>query len=113
MRINSVMTGIKQCCLILMRMINLPERIFAEKMPEFYIYPREGTYLLWMDYKELGCEEAELEKWFLEKAKVSVYMGTVFQEEGRGCIRLNIASPRKLLKEAYDRMYAVYEEIKK
>ena len=26
---------------------------FAEKMPEFYIYPREGTYLLWMDYKEL------------------------------------------------------------
>ena len=86
---------------------------FAEKMPGFYIYPREGTYLLWMDYKELGCEEAELEKWFLEKAKVSVYMGTVFQEEGRGCIRLNIASPRKLLKEAYDRMYAVYEEIKK
>lgn len=86
---------------------------FAAKMPEFYIYPREGTYLLWMDYKKLGCEEAELEKWFLEKAKVSVYMGTVFQEEGRGCIRVNIASPRKLLKEAYDRMYAVYKEIKK
>ena len=86
---------------------------FAEKMPEFYIYPREGTYLLWMDYKELGCEEAELEKWFLEKAKVSVYMGTVFQEEGRGCIRLNIASPRKLLEEAYDRMYVAYCHIKK
>lgn len=86
---------------------------FAEKMPEFYIYPREGTYLLWMDYKKLGCEEEELEKWFLEKAKVSVYMGTVFQEEGRGYIRVNIASPRKLLKEAYDRMYTAYCHIKK
>lgn len=84
---------------------------FAEKMPEFYIYPREGTYLLWLDYKKLGCEEEELERWFLEKARVSVYMGTVFQEEGRGYIRINIASPRKLLKEAYERMYRVYQSI--
>lgn len=86
---------------------------FAEHMPEFLIYPREGTYLLWMDYKKLGCTEEELEKWFIEKAHVSVYMGSVFQEEGKGCIRVNIASPRKLLEQAYSQMYAVYNEIKK
>ena len=43
-------------------------------MPEFHIYPREGTYLLWMDYSKLSCTEEELEEWFLKKAKVSVYM---------------------------------------
>lgn len=86
---------------------------FARHMPEFMIYPREGTFLLWVDYSRLDCTEEELEKWFLEKAHVSVYMGTVFQEEGRGCIRINIASPRKLLEQAYEQMAAVYEELKK
>ena len=84
---------------------------FKKHLPDFHIYPREGTYLLWLDYKKLNCSEEDLEKWFINEAKVSVYMGTVFQEEGRGYIRLNIASPRKLLEQAYDRMRAVYEKI--
>lgn len=87
-------------------------RYFAEHMPEFHIYPREGTYLLWIDYSQLGCTEEELEQWFLEKAQVSVYTGTVFREEGRGCIRVNIASPRKLLERAYGQMAGVYDDLK-
>lgn len=86
---------------------------FAQHMPDFQILPREGTYLLWIDYGKLNCTEEELETWFIERANVSVYMGTVFGEAGRGCIRLNIASPRPLLKQAYDQMKAVYHEIRK
>lgn len=85
---------------------------FAEHFPEFEIFERQGTYLLWISYEKLGITEEELEKWFLEKANVSVYMGSVFGNEGRGFIRLNIASPRAMLKEAYERMAAVYSEIK-
>ena len=84
---------------------------FASHMPQFHIYPREGTFLLWMDYSQLNCTEEELQKWFTEKAHVSVYMGTVFREEGRGYIRVNIASPRKLLQQAFEQMAAVYEEL--
>ena len=72
---------------------------FAEHFPEFEILERQGTYLLWISYEKLGITEEELEKWFLEKANVSVYMGSVFGNEGRGFIRLNIASPRAMLKE--------------
>ena len=85
---------------------------FAEHFPEFEILERQGTYLLWISYEKLGITEEELEKWFLEKANVSVYMGSVFGNEGRGFIRLSIASPRAMLKEAYERMAAVYSEIK-
>lgn len=85
---------------------------FAEHFPEFEILERQGTYLLWISYEKLGITEEELEKWFLEKANVSVYMGSVFGNEGRGFIRLNIASPRAMLKEAYERMAAAYSEIK-
>ena len=45
-----------------------------------------------------------MEAWFLNEANVSVYMGGVFGEDGKGYIRLNIASPRVMLEEAYDRM---------
>ena len=85
---------------------------FAEHFPEFEILERQGTYLLWISYEKLGITEEELEKWFLEKANVSVYMGSVFGNEGRGFIRLNIASPRAMLKEAYERMSAAYSELK-
>ena len=85
---------------------------FAEHLPEFEILERQGTYLLWISYEKLGITEEELEKWFLEKANVSVYMGSVFGNQGRGFIRLNIASPRTMLKEAYERMAAVYSELK-
>lgn len=84
---------------------------FARNMPGFHILPREGTYLLWINYKDLGCTEQELENWFLQKANVSVYMGSVFGTQGIGYLRLNIASPKALLLEAYERMHAVYPMI--
>ena len=83
---------------------------FAEHFPEFHIYPREGTYLLWFDYKKTGLNEQQMEEWFLEKANVSVYMGSVFGEAGNGYIRLNIASPRSMLEEAYNRMLKVWKD---
>lgn len=86
-------------------------KYFAEHFPQLHIYPREGTYLLWMDYSALGCTEEELERWFIEQAGVSVYMGSVFQQEGRGCIRVNIASSRKLLEQAYERMRSAYPQL--
>ena len=84
--------------------------IFSKYFQEFHIFPREGTYLLWIDYKKTGLTEQKLEEWFLKKANVSVYMGSVFGEAGRGYIRLNLASPRKVLEEAYNRMLSVWEE---
>ena len=83
---------------------------FAEHFPELHIYPREGTYLLWIDYQDTGLTEQQLEEWFLKKANASVYMGSVFGEAGRGCIRLNVASPRSVLYEAYNRMRKVWKD---
>lgn len=85
-------------------------REFCGAFSEFHIYPREGTYLLWFDYKKTGLNEQQMEEWFLEKANVSVYMGSVFGEAGNGYIRLNIASPRSMLEEAYNRMLKVWKD---
>lgn len=86
---------------------------FAEHFPEINIFRREATYLLWMDCRALGCDDQELEKWFIQEAKVAVYMGNTFGKEGRGFIRVNIASPRALLQEAYERMRQRYDSIRR
>lgn len=86
---------------------------FAKYIPEFHVHKRQGTYLLWVDYSALNISEKELEKWFLDKAKVSVYMGSVFGTDGNGYIRINIASPKCLLTQAYEQMKNAYNFIKK
>lgn len=84
---------------------------FAAHFPQLHILDRQGTYLLWIDYSALNKTEAEVEAWFLERANVSVYMGSVFGADGNGYIRFNLASPRSILTEALERMQKVYQEL--
>lgn len=97
--------------------INENEKFFrkfiAENMPEFKIMPREGTYLLWIDYTALGVTEEKLKNWFIEDAKVEVYMGSNFGKAGDGYIRLNLATSRQLLEQALNQMKDAYSKIKK
>lgn len=75
----------------------------------FKVLPREATYLLWIDYHGTGKTEEEMEQWFIEKANLSVYMGSVFSEEGRGFFRLNLATSKVRLQEALNRMKQVVD----
>lgn len=86
-------------------------RFFKDNMEEFVVMPREGTYLLWVDYNALGVSEDELRDWFINEAKVELYMGSSFGEDGYGYIRMNIAAPRELLKQALNNMNNVYHKI--
>lgn len=95
--------------------IDQNEKLFRDfveaNMPKFHVLPREGTYLLWVDCKEIGLPQEKLEEWFLHSAKVSVYMGTIFGKRGEGYIRVNLATARPLLRQALLRMREVYGEI--
>jgi len=97
--------------------INGNEKLFRnfieEHMKELKVMPREGTYLLWVDYSELGIDEDELCKWFINDAKVEVQMGSAFGKEGRGYFRVNIATSRRLLNEALNNMENAYYKIKR
>lgn len=80
----------------------------SQHMPKFHILPREGTYLLWIDCSKLGISEEKLEQWFIEQAKVEVYMGSKFGKEGQGYIRVNLATSKSRLDEALLRMKNKY-----
>ncbi len=79
-----------------------------EKIPKIKLIEPEGTYLLWLDFNALGLSDDELDNLIVNKAKLWLDRGTMFGEEGKGYQRLNIASPRIVIKEAMDSLYKVF-----
>lgn len=65
----------------------------------------EGLYLLWLDMRELGLNEEEIEQ-FVTDAGLWLDGGTMFGPEGLGFQRINAACPRSVLREALDRLSA-------
>jgi cystathionine beta-lyase len=64
----------------------------------------QGTYLLWLDCRDLKMTDSELEAFFVKEAKLGLNAGKTFGKGGSGFMRLNIASPRSMLAEALSRI---------
>jgi cysteine-S-conjugate beta-lyase len=77
---------------------------FESKIPGIKVSKPEGTYLIWLDCRELGMNQKELVSFFINKAQVGLNDGAVFRAGGEGFMRMNIACPRSLLAEALNRI---------
>ena len=64
----------------------------------------QATFLLWMDFRELGLESGELTAFLRNKAGWTVTSGHSFGDEGCGFIRLNIACTRTKLEKAMSKL---------
>lgn len=60
--------------------------------------------LVWIGYEKLGWTHQELEDFFINKAKVTIYPGEHFGGTGKGYFRLNAGIPRSQLAEALKRI---------
>ncbi len=75
----------------------------AEELPAVRYQPPEGTYLAWLDCRDLGLDDSPAE-FFLAKARVLLTDGAACGEAGHGHVRLNFATPRPILAEIVRRM---------
>ncbi|MGD0782764.1 MAG: PatB family C-S lyase [Candidatus Aminicenantales bacterium] len=80
------------------------DAFFRERLPALRFLRPEGTYLALIDARGLGLEPGALFKFFLEKARVHVDEGTKFGPALAGFLRMNMASPRTLLGQAFERI---------
>ncbi len=75
-----------------------------ENLPQIHLIEPEGTYLIWLDFRELGLPENELEDLIVNKANLWLDSGAIFGKVGEGFERINIACPRSLLEEALNNL---------
>lgn len=79
-------------------------RFFRQRVPQIQVAPPEGTYLLWLDCRALGLDQAGLRHLFLKHAKVALNDGRLFGPGGEGFMRMNIGCPRSILQEGLERI---------
>lgn len=82
--------------------IKAVEEYCAENMPMIHPWRPQASFLTWLDCRELGLSQDELEKLFIDEAHLALNSGTMFGAEGEGFMRFNVACPRCRLIEALE-----------
>lgn len=73
-------------------------------LPGVHLIEPEGTFLLWLDFRDLGLAPDDLTAFLRQQAKWAVTRGIAFGPEGAGFARVNIACTRARLADALDRL---------
>jgi len=80
------------------------ESYIEKNIPGIKMIRPEATYLVWLDFSELGLSDEDLRAFVLKKAKLGLNDGPVFGPGGSGFQRMNVACPRALVEEAMSRL---------
>lgn len=65
------------------------------------VTPLDGTYLMWIDLK--NCIDKEtIEEFMIKKCKLAVDVGEWFSYDGKGFIRINLATSTDIIRKAID-----------
>lgn len=79
-------------------------RDFIERnMPMLRVMRLEGTYLMWVDVSELTSDSQAFCDRLRKEAKVWFAAGTTYGAAGEGFVRINLACPRSILRDALQR----------
>lgn len=70
------------------------------EIPEVQLIEPEGSYLVWLDFRNLNLSDKELGHLIIDRAHLWLDRGSMFGKEGIGFQRINIACPRKILEKA-------------
>lgn len=92
----------------LQKNIALTESFVKEKLPGVSMVTCEGTYLVWLDFRECGWPYEELDRKMIYEAGLWLDSGKIFGECGRGFQRINVACPEKILSEALERIAKLF-----
>lgn len=83
----------------------------AERLPMLRVANLEGTYLAWVDMRQLGMSPLELQTFMREKARLALDDGYAFGPGGEGFQRFNLACPRSIVEEALLRLEKAINEL--
>lgn len=80
------------------------QQYLQNNIPQIKAIKMEGTYLLWLDCREMGLSQKELVNFFINKAGLALNDGAKFGKGGKGFMRMNLGCSRKLIEQALDQL---------
>jgi len=76
----------------------------SNHIPKIKFIEPEGTYLAWLDCRELELSAQKLDEVITQKGKLWLNAGYTFGKGGTGFERINAACPRSILHKALERL---------
>ncbi|MFC0015107.1 MULTISPECIES: MalY/PatB family protein [Allobacillus] len=89
---------------------DLVKNMFEESGLPIRTVSSEGTYLVWIDFRETDTPHDELKKILIEEAKVGLNDGTTFGKQGEQFMRMNIAAPHSTVEDGVNRIIEAFSE---
>lgn len=83
----------------------------SKNIPKIKVTKQEGTFLTWLDCRELRLSDEDLDRFFIDKAKLALSSGAAFGNGGSGFMRMNIGCPLNTIKEALCRLKIAVDDI--
>ena len=71
-----------------------------EHIPSIKPMRPDATYLVWLDCRDLYLNQEELNTFFIQETRLGLNNGGDFERGLEGYMRLNVACPRSVLKQA-------------
>jgi cystathionine beta-lyase len=87
--------------------ISFVKKYIGENLPQIHMIEPEGTYLAWLDFRDLKLSNEQLEDLIVNKARLWLDSGAIFGKAGEGFERINVACPRKTLERALGQLNSV------
>ena len=85
------------------------EDYLKTNIPQIKALRPEASFLVWLNCRALGLSHEQLVDLFVNKARLALNDGEMFGKGGEGFMRMNVAAPRTVLKEALDRLAKAVE----
>ena len=101
---------LEQCLAYIQGNIDYVDNFLKENAPKLKVIRPQASYLIWLDCREMGLTQEELNRFFVEEAHLALNDGAMFGEEGVGFMRLNIASPRSVIEQAMKQLAEAYQK---
>ena len=80
--------------------IDFVDEYLKENIPAVKIMKPQASYLVWMDFSDLGLEHSALVDMLINKARLAMNDGAMFGVEGEQHMRMNVGTRREVLQQA-------------
>lgn len=99
-----------QCLAYIQGNMDYLEQTLREEMPLIGMIRPQASYLVFLDCRRLNLTQENLNRLFIEEAQLALNDGAMFGKAGEGFMRFNVASPRRVVTEALQRLKKAYNK---
>ena len=86
--------------------VRFVENYCREHLPQIRPWRPQASFLVWLDCRALGLSHDALIDLFVNRARLALNDGAMFGTGGEGFMRLNVGTPRSILRQALQQLAA-------